>query len=168
MAAVSTPVHLHVARLTRYPRSLLETSTALPACVCSITATDITCAAQDDRLVSSFYLVQRFMLTRCRVAVVFAIQAWLAETPEQKKTSSTPAYFQVGMSGKNLLYHTHDQLANYIAVMSLLVVSQPLGVTSPLMTDTMPQSYSSMFLPPPPVRSGQGSGTEAFAAAPPS
>merc|ERR1711964_239225 len=32
------------------------------------------------------------------VAVVFTIQSWLAETPEQKKTSTTPAYFQVGMS----------------------------------------------------------------------
>jgi hypothetical protein len=65
-----------------------------------ITATDMTCAAQDDRLVNSLHLVRRSTLTRCRVAVVFAIQAWLAETPEQKKTSSTPAYFQVGMSGK--------------------------------------------------------------------
>ncbi|KAH8623942.1 hypothetical protein IG631_21647 [Alternaria alternata] len=37
------------------------------------------------------------------VAVVFAIQSWLAETPEQKRTSSTPAYFQVGMS--KLLVH---------------------------------------------------------------
>ncbi|EAT91882.2 hypothetical protein SNOG_00387 [Parastagonospora nodorum SN15] len=35
------------------------------------------------------------------VAVVFAIQSWLAESPEQAKTSSTPAYFQVGMSGKS-------------------------------------------------------------------
>ncbi|KAI4629557.1 uncharacterized protein J4E87_002742 [Alternaria ethzedia] len=67
------------------------------------------------------------------VAVVFAIQSWLAETPEQKKTSTTPAYFQVGMSA-----------------MSLLV------------------TYSSIFLPPPPIRPGQASGTEAFAAAPPS
>ncbi|CAN9179046.1 translation initiation factor [Alternaria burnsii] len=37
------------------------------------------------------------------VAVVFAIQSWLAETPEQKRTSSTPAYFQVGMSIMSLL-----------------------------------------------------------------
>ncbi|KAL7779125.1 hypothetical protein CFE70_008628 [Pyrenophora teres f. teres 0-1] len=35
--------------------------------------------------------------------VVFAIQAWLAETAEQKQTSSTPAYFQVGMSIMSLL-----------------------------------------------------------------
>ncbi|KAL6712596.1 hypothetical protein ACN47E_000473 [Coniothyrium glycines] len=64
------------------------------------------------------------------VAVVFAVQAWLAETPEQKKTSTTPAYYQIGMS-----------------VMALLV------------------SYSSMFLPPPPIRGG-ATGTEAPGAVP--
>ncbi|KAJ4373883.1 Eukaryotic translation initiation factor eIF-1 [Neocucurbitaria cava] len=37
------------------------------------------------------------------VAVVFAIQSWLAETPEQKRTATTPAYFQVGMSAMSLL-----------------------------------------------------------------
>jgi hypothetical protein len=42
--------------------------------------------------------VSLFALTSCRVAVVFAIQSWLAESPEQRKTASTPAYFQVGMS----------------------------------------------------------------------
>ncbi|MCJ1367705.1 Eukaryotic translation initiation factor eIF-1 [Acarospora aff. strigata] len=31
-------------------------------------------------------------------AVVFSLQNWLAETPEQKRTSSNPGYFQVGMS----------------------------------------------------------------------
>lgn len=65
--------------------------------------TDTTCAAQDDRLVGFSILVPQLVLTSSRVAVVFAIQAWLAETPEQKKTSSTPAYFQVGMSGEYLV-----------------------------------------------------------------
>ncbi|KAF2000789.1 hypothetical protein P154DRAFT_575839 [Amniculicola lignicola CBS 123094] len=37
------------------------------------------------------------------VAVVFAIQSWLAETPEQRRTSGTPAYFSVGMSFMSLL-----------------------------------------------------------------
>ncbi|CBX95034.1 hypothetical protein LEMA_P114490.1 [Plenodomus lingam JN3] len=37
------------------------------------------------------------------VAVVFAIQSWLAETPEQRKTSTSPAYFQVGMAAMSLL-----------------------------------------------------------------
>ncbi|KAL2353826.1 hypothetical protein BJ546DRAFT_113646 [Cryomyces antarcticus] len=31
-------------------------------------------------------------------AVVFALQTWLAETPEQKKKASSPAYFGVGMA----------------------------------------------------------------------
>ncbi|KAF2477272.1 uncharacterized protein BDR25DRAFT_300259 [Lindgomyces ingoldianus] len=66
-------------------------------------------------------------------SVVFAMQSWLAETPEQKRTSSTPAYFSVGM-----------------AFMSLIV------------------GYMPLFLPPPQVRTGAGSGTEAPPAAPPS
>lgn len=40
------------------------------------------------------------LLIRCRVSVVFSVQSWLAETPEQKKTSTTPAYFSVGMAGR--------------------------------------------------------------------
>lgn len=47
-----------------------------------------------------------------RVSVVFAIQAWLAETPEQQKTSSTPAYFQVGMSSM------YTQPANHAPVLT--------------------------------------------------
>ncbi|MCJ1337698.1 Eukaryotic translation initiation factor eIF-1 [Bachmanniomyces sp. S44760] len=31
-------------------------------------------------------------------SVVFAMQTWLAETPEQKRTASTPGYLSVGMS----------------------------------------------------------------------
>ncbi|KAF2245084.1 hypothetical protein BU26DRAFT_462877 [Trematosphaeria pertusa] len=37
------------------------------------------------------------------VAVVFALQSWLAESPEQKRTSTTPAYFSVGMAFMSLL-----------------------------------------------------------------
>ncbi|KAK8151769.1 hypothetical protein IWX90DRAFT_490767 [Phyllosticta citrichinensis] len=65
-------------------------------------------------------------------AVIFALQTWLAETPETKSAASTPGIFTVGMS-----------------FMSLIV------------------SYLPLFLPPPPVRAGAGSGTEAPAAAPP-
>ena len=32
-----------------------------------------------------------------RASVVFAVQTWLAETPEQRRTASTPGYFSVGM-----------------------------------------------------------------------
>jgi cytochrome b561 len=31
-------------------------------------------------------------------AVMFALQNWLAETPSQKATAATPAYFSVGMA----------------------------------------------------------------------
>ncbi|KAF2265314.1 SUI1-domain-containing protein [Lojkania enalia] len=43
------------------------------------------------------------IFTRNKVAVVFALQSWLAESPEQKQTSSTPAYFSVGMAFMSLL-----------------------------------------------------------------
>jgi len=33
-------------------------------------------------------------------ALIFALQNWLAETPEQKKTNTTPGYVSVGMSGE--------------------------------------------------------------------
>ncbi|KAF2834262.1 hypothetical protein M501DRAFT_1001359 [Patellaria atrata CBS 101060] len=42
-------------------------------------------------------------------AVLFALQTWLAETPETRRTSNTPGYFSVGM-----------------AVMSLFVTYLPL------------------------------------------
>jgi hypothetical protein len=61
------------------------------------------------------------LLISCRVAVVFAIQSWLAESPEQRRTSSTPAYFQVGMSGKSRELKVYSG-ANGFLVMSLLVV----------------------------------------------
>lgn len=38
------------------------------------------------------------MLTKSRAAVVFALQTWLAETPEQRKNASTPSYYSVGMA----------------------------------------------------------------------
>ena len=34
-----------------------------------------------------------------RASLVFAIQTWLAETPEQNRTSGTPSYLSVGMAG---------------------------------------------------------------------
>lgn len=36
-------------------------------------------------------------------AVVFALQSWLAETPEQKRTATTPSYFSVGMAFMSLM-----------------------------------------------------------------
>lgn len=71
---------------------------------------------------SSSDRVSLSVLTCCRVAVVFAIQSWLAETPEQAKTASTPAYFQVGMSGKTPSSNI-GRVTDQVAAMSLLVVS---------------------------------------------
>lgn len=50
-----------------------------------------------------------------RVAVVFALQSWLAETSEQRKTAATPAYFSVGMSGKLVTVHQHAILADFFS-----------------------------------------------------
>ncbi|KAA6408072.1 MAG: translation initiation factor [Lasallia pustulata] len=36
-------------------------------------------------------------------AVVFALQTWLAETPEQRKNASTPGYYSVGMAFMSLV-----------------------------------------------------------------
>ncbi|KAF2279549.1 uncharacterized protein EI97DRAFT_370119 [Westerdykella ornata] len=43
------------------------------------------------------------IFTRNKVAVVFAVQSWLAESAEQKRTSTTPGYFSVGMAFMSLL-----------------------------------------------------------------
>lgn len=64
------------------------------------------------------------LISRRRVAVVFAIQSWLAESAEQRKTSTTPAYFQVGMSCKSYdLVPEIPHSTNAVIVMSLVVVS---------------------------------------------
>ncbi|CAF9909378.1 MAG: Eukaryotic translation initiation factor eIF-1 [Heterodermia speciosa] len=38
------------------------------------------------------------MFTKNKASLVFAIQTWLAETPEQTRTSGTPSYLSVGMA----------------------------------------------------------------------
>jgi len=68
------------------------------------------------------------VLISCRVAVVFAIQSWLAESPEQKRTSSTPAYFQVGMSGESLHLESVNS-ANYIKSCPSLLYAVFLPIT---------------------------------------
>jgi len=37
------------------------------------------------------------------VAVIFAVQNWLSETPESQKTASTPGYMTVGMARMSAL-----------------------------------------------------------------
>ena len=40
----------------------------------------------------------RIVLIAIRASLVFAIQTWLAETPEQTRNAGTPSYLSVGMS----------------------------------------------------------------------
>ena len=42
-------------------------------------------------------------LTSYRASFVFAVQTWLAQTPEQAKKSGTPGYMGAGMARK----HSH-------------------------------------------------------------
>jgi hypothetical protein len=41
-----------------------------------------------------------YSLTATRTSVVFAIQNWLGESEDTKKTASQPAYLSVGMACK--------------------------------------------------------------------
>jgi len=39
-------------------------------------------------------------LTVCRASFVFAVQTWLAQTPEQARNAGTPGYLAAGMARK--------------------------------------------------------------------
>ncbi|KAK4944404.1 hypothetical protein LTR66_014506 [Elasticomyces elasticus] len=52
-------------------------------------------------------------------AVVFALQSWLAESPEQKRTASAPAYFSVGMAFMSVV----------VSYMPLLLPPTPMQAT---------------------------------------
>lgn len=43
-------------------------------------------------------------LTRYRASFVFAVQTWLAQTPEQAKKSGTPGYMGAGMACEDSYY----------------------------------------------------------------
>lgn len=64
-------------------------------------------------------------LTTVRASVVFSLQAWLSESPEQAKTASQPAYFGVGLSCECRWSTPTIILANVCCceVMALVVVS---------------------------------------------
>ncbi|XTI90158.1 eukaryotic translation initiation factor eIF-1 [Cenococcum geophilum] len=47
-------------------------------------------------------------------AVVFALQSWLAETPEQKRTATTPSYFSVGMAFMSLMVKRHAAIDDQV------------------------------------------------------
>lgn len=64
------------------------------------------------------------------VAVVFALQSWLAETPEQRKTAATPAYFSVGMSFMSLV----------VGYMPMLLPPVPVRAAGGSGTDAAPSA----------------------------
>ncbi|TVY53910.1 hypothetical protein LCER1_G002976 [Lachnellula cervina] len=81
-------------------------------------------------------------------SVVFAVQNWLGESADTKKTSSQPAIFSVGMSCND------GARCCKVYLRFLLRRANPN------------QTYLPLFLPPA-AASGQATGTEAPAAAPP-
>ncbi|OXV08110.1 hypothetical protein Egran_04126 [Elaphomyces granulatus] len=74
------------------------------------------------------------MFTRSRmigwVSFVYALQTWLAETPEQRRTGSTPAYMTVFMS-----------------FMALIVTYMPLFLPPPPIQGGAGAATSSVSLP---------------------
>jgi len=57
------------------------------------------------------------MLMKNRASVVLAIQNWLGESAEAKRTSSQPAYFSVGMGSK--YRYTYTQYAGTLMANSI-------------------------------------------------
>ncbi|KAK6580650.1 hypothetical protein PZA11_006886 [Diplocarpon coronariae] len=88
-------------------------------------------------------------LMQNRASLVLAIQNWLGESAESKRSSSQPAFFSVGMGSEYPSPGSmrDSRLTGAVTVMALVV------------------TYLPMFLPPPPVPGG-ATGTEAPAAAP--
>lgn len=90
-------------------------------------------------------------IRKCRASVVFSVQTWLGESEETKKSSATPGYFSVGMSGTfpSRSCGPGWQTANGRATVMALAVT-----------------YLPMFLPPP-VQRGAATGTGPAAPVPP-
>ena len=51
-------------------------------------------------------------LTMSRASFVFAVQTWLAQTPEQAKKAGTPGYLSAAMACE-LLYHANFLFSSY-------------------------------------------------------
>ncbi|KAK0509893.1 hypothetical protein JMJ35_007287 [Cladonia borealis] len=83
-------------------------------------------------------------------AFVFAVQTWLAQTPEQAKKAGTPGYLSAAMACEPSMPNPYSSATN---VSCGLVLG--LGTT-----------YLPMFMPPPAAR--LATGTEAPPVAPPS
>ncbi|EAW09217.1 uncharacterized protein ACLA_034200 [Aspergillus clavatus NRRL 1] len=97
------------------------------------------------------------MFTRNRmigwVSLVFSLQSWLGETPDQKKSASTPAYMSVLMSLMALVVVRY----RYIPTILSIIVEYP---SRRICSTTNPaQTYFPIFMPPPAAR-----GTAAAAA----
>lgn len=104
-----------------------------------------------------------------RASVVFSLQTWLAETPEQKKIASTPGYFSVGMAcecmpawGSRWTYISFHILTLSYVVMAVVVVSSVLSLRAGVLVHIIlksAQSYLPLFLPPPPNTVVRAQGT---------
>ena len=116
----------------------------------------------------TFYYADR--LTMSRAAFVFAVQTWLAQTPEQAKKASTPGYLSAAMACE-LPYNANPcssatnvscgPVLGLGTVRSLLRWERTLSIHADQF-----QTYLPMFMPPPAAR--QAAGTEAPPVAPPS
>ena len=78
---------------------------------------------QDDWLVSLSVLAVLLPLITYRASFVFAVQTWLAQTPEQAKKSGTPGYMGAGMACKSLPHRAELQpLLMLISQLQVLAV----------------------------------------------
>ena len=75
-----------------------------------------------------------------RASVVFSLQTWLAETPEQKKVASTPGYFSVGMACEYAL-GWNFVLDRWLVVHALLIYGLIYGSRSHGRGSCKPQLY---------------------------
>ena len=50
------------------------------------------------RFLMPHYVSAFLTIALSRASVVFALQNWLAETPEQKRTAGSPGYISIGMA----------------------------------------------------------------------
>ena len=54
----------------------------------------------------AYSVTERFVLTMPRASFVFAVQTWLAQTPEQARNVGTQGYLAAGMARKSSILCT--------------------------------------------------------------
>ena len=120
---------------------------------------------QDDRLVR---LIDNaaclYHLTISRASFVFAVQTWLAQTPEQAKKAGTPGYLSAGMACKpspsTMSFFSVSNKLYYLVLGLATVRSRPSQPIRPaLLCADQLQTYLPMFMPPP--GANRATGTEA-------